>query len=84
MDFPQFPISWITSPIHDITKAVPCKSLNLPTATSYANYAGLTPGQQRDWMPPHSPNMVLKAITKSTLFFPNSLDNFGDKVCHHC
>ena len=40
----------------------------------------LSPAQQRAWMPPHSPNMVLKATTKSTFFFSNSLDNFGDKV----
>ena len=45
-------------------------SIYLDTAASYANYAGLAPGQQRVQMPPHSPNMVLEAITKSTLFFP--------------
>ena len=57
-------------------------SIYLDTAASYANYAGLAPGQQRVRMPPHSPNMVLEAITKSTLLFSNSLDNFGDMVCH--
>ena len=69
MDFSSSPQVRLLNPIHDITKAIPCKSLNLSPPASYANYAGLTPGQQRVWMPPHSTNMVFKAITKSTLFF---------------
>ena len=48
MDFPSFPQVRLLTPYMTLQKLYPARvSIYLPTAASYVNYAGLTPGQQR-------------------------------------
>ena len=80
--FWNFPSSTVTPfPLHKLTKVrlltpyMTLQKLYSAKVSIYLELQVMQTGQQGGWMPPHYGHYQI--------IIQNSLENFGDKVCHH-